>query len=62
MSSLLVEILLPVAAVISLEASLPVARKLVSMLYGHCVEHARRARHSNVRGRAGMRRGRRVGR
>lgn len=48
MSSLLVEILLPVAAVINLETSLPVAKKLVSMLYGHCTEHARRIRHSNV--------------
>lgn len=48
MSALLVEVLLPVAAVINLEASLPVAKKLVSMLYGHCTEHARRARHSNV--------------
>lgn len=62
MSSLLVEILLPVAAVISVETSLPVARKLVSMLYGHCVEHAKRARHSNVRGGAGWRRGWEVGR
>lgn len=48
MSALLVEVLLPVAAVINLEASLPVAKKLVFMLYGHCTEHARRARHSNV--------------
>lgn len=48
MSALLVEVLLPVAAVINLEASLPVAKKLVSMLYGHCTENARRARHSNV--------------
>ena len=48
MSALLVEILLPVAAVINLEASLPVAKKLVSMLYSHCTEHAKRARHSNV--------------
>ena len=48
MSSLLVEVLLPVAAVIDLETSLPVAKKLVSMLYGHCTEHAKRVRHSNV--------------
>lgn len=48
MSALLVDILLPVAAVINLEASLPVAKKLVSVLYGHCLEHARRARYSNV--------------
>ena len=48
MSALLVEVLLPVAAVINLEASLPVAKKLVSMLYGHCTEHAKRARYSNV--------------
>ncbi|CAI8040481.1 Protein furry homolog [Geodia barretti] len=48
MSALLVEILLPVAAVINLEASLPVAKKLVSLLYGHCMEHARRARYSNT--------------
>jgi hypothetical protein len=48
MSALLVEVLLPVAAVIDLEASLPVAKRLVSMLYGHCTEHARRARHSNT--------------
>lgn len=48
MSALLVEVLLPVAAVINLEASLPVAKKLVTMLYGHCTENARRARHSNV--------------
>ena len=48
MGALLVEILLPVAAVINVEVSLPVAKRLVSMLYGHCTEHARRARYSNV--------------
>ena len=48
MIALLVEILLPVAAVINLEASLPVAKKFVNMLYNHCVEQAKRARHSSV--------------
>ena len=50
MSALLVEILYPAAAVINLEASLPVVKKFVNMLYNHCVEQAKRARHSNVRG------------
>ena len=48
MSSLFVEILLPVAAVINLEASLPVVRKFVGMLYAHAFEQAKRARHSSV--------------
>ena len=48
MSALLVDVLLPVAAVINVEISLPVVKKLVSVLYGHCTEHAKRARHSNV--------------
>jgi hypothetical protein len=50
MCALLVEILLPVAAVIKFEASLPVVRKFVSMLYTHCFDYAKRgARHSTVR-------------
>ena len=48
MSSLMVEVLLPVAAVINIETSLPVAKKLVSMLYGHCADAAKKTRHSNV--------------
>ena len=48
MCALLVEILLPVAAVIKVEASLPVVRKFVSMLYSHCFEFAKRGRHSTV--------------
>lgn len=47
MSALLVEILLPVAAVINLETSLPVVKKFVSMLYNFCVDHARK-KHSTV--------------
>ncbi len=50
MCALLVEILLPVAAVIKFEASLPVARKFVTMLYNHCFEYAKRGRHSTVSG------------
>ena len=49
MCALLVEILLPVAAVIKFEASLPVVRKFVTMLYNHCFEYAKRGRHSTVR-------------
>ena len=48
MSALLVEILLPVAAVIKFEASLPVVKKFVSMLFSHCFEQAKRVRHSAV--------------
>ena len=48
MCALLVEILLPVSAVIKVEASLPVARKFVSMLYGPCFESAKRGKHSTV--------------
>lgn len=48
MSALLVEILLPVAAVIKFEASLPVVKKFVSMLFNHCYEHTKKGRHSTV--------------
>ena len=48
MCALLVEILLPVGAVIKVEASLPVARKFVTMLYGPCFESAKRGKHSTV--------------
>ena len=45
-AALLVEILYPVAAVINVEASLPVIKRFVSMLYTHCFEQARKGRHS----------------
>jgi len=48
MCALLVEILLPVSAVIKVEASLPVARKFVTMLYNPCFESAKRGKHSTV--------------
>lgn len=48
MCALLVEILLPVAAVIKFEASLPAVRKFVNMLYTHCFEYAKRGKHSTV--------------
>lgn len=48
MSALLVEILLPVAAVIKFETSLPVIKKFVSMLFNHCFEQAKKVRHSAV--------------
>ena len=57
MCALLVEILLPVAAVIKFEASLPVARKFVTMLYNHCFEYAKRGRHSTVSGKGGGKEG-----
>ena len=44
------EILLPVAAVIKFEASLPVVKKFVGMLFSHCFEQAKRVRHSAVSG------------
>ncbi len=50
MSALLVEILLPVAAVIKFEASLPVVKKFVTTLYHHCFENVKRVRHSAVSG------------
>ena len=53
MSALLVEILLPVAAVIKFEASLPVVKKFVGMLFNHCFEQAKRVRHSAVSGWVG---------
>lgn len=48
MCALLVEILLPVAAVIKFEASIPVIRKFVTILYNHCFESAKRGKHSTV--------------
>ena len=45
--SLSAEILLPVAAVIKVETSLPAVKKLVNMLYSYSVEQAKR-RHSSV--------------
>lgn len=48
MCALLVEILLPVGAVIKVEASLPVARKFVTTLYNPCFESAKRGKHSTV--------------
>ena len=49
MSSLLVDILLPVGAVIDLEASLPAVKKFVSLLFNHCVEQCRKVKHHAVR-------------
>ena len=48
MSSLLVDILLPVGAVIDLEASLPAVKKFVSLLFNHCVEQCRKVKHHSV--------------
>ena len=45
-AALLVEILYPVAAVINVEASLPVIKRFVTMLYNPCFEQARKGRHS----------------
>ena len=45
-AALLVEILYPVAAVINVEASLPVIKRFVAMLYNQCFEQARKGRHS----------------
>jgi hypothetical protein len=45
MIQLLMEILLPVAAVISLEVTLPAAKKFVSILYPYCLEQAKKPRH-----------------
>lgn len=48
MSSLLVDILLPVGAVIDLETSLPAVKKFVSLLFNHCVEQCRKVKHHVV--------------
>ena len=45
MSQLLIEILLPVAAVISLETTLPAVKKFVNILYTYCLEQAKKPRH-----------------
>ena len=45
MSQLLIEILLPVAAVISLETTLPAVKKFVNILYAYCHEQAKKPRH-----------------
>jgi hypothetical protein len=45
-AALLVEVLYPVAAVINVEASLPVIKRFVAMLYNQCFEQARKGRHS----------------
>ena len=49
MSQLLIEILLPVAAVISLETTLPAVKKFVNILYTYCLEQAKKPRHVLVR-------------
>ena len=43
------DILLPVGAVIDLEASLPAVKKFVSLLFNHCVEQCRKVKHHAVR-------------
>lgn len=48
MSSLLVDILLPVGAVIDLETSLPAVKKFVLLLFNHCVEQCRKVKHHAV--------------
>ena len=45
MSQLLIEILLPVAAVISLETTLPAVKKFVNILYSYCLEQSKKPRH-----------------
>ncbi|XP_065885600.1 protein furry homolog isoform X2 [Dysidea avara] len=45
MSALLVDILLPVGAVIDLEASLPAVKKFVTLLYSHCIDQCRKVKH-----------------
>ena len=49
MSQLLIEILLPVAAVISLETTLPAVKTFVNILYTYCLEQAKKPRHVLVR-------------
>jgi len=48
MSALLVDILLPVGAVIDLEASLPAVKKFVTLLYSHCIDQCRKVKHHTV--------------
>lgn len=48
MSSLLVDILMPVGAVIDLEASLPAVKKFVALLFNHCFEQCRKVKHHAV--------------
>ena len=48
MSSLLVDILMPVGAVLDLEGSLPAVKKFVSLLFNHCVEQCRKVKHHAV--------------
>ena len=48
MSSLLVDIVLPVGAVIDLETSLPAVKKFVVLLFNHCVEQCRKVKHHAV--------------
>ena len=48
MSALLVDILLPVGAVIELEASLPAVKKFVALMFNHCVEQCRKVKHHVV--------------
>ena len=47
MSALLVEVLTPVASVIKYEASMPAFKKIVSTLYSHAYDQAKR-KHSAV--------------
>ena len=49
MSALLVEVLTPVASVIKYEVSMPAFKKIVSTLYSHAYDQAKR-KHSAVRG------------
>lgn len=42
------DILLPVGAVIDLEASLPAVKKFVSLMFNHCVEQCRKVKHHVV--------------
>ena len=50
MSALLVDVLTPVAAVIKYEVSMPVVKKLISTLFQHCFDQAKRQKHSIVSG------------